>query len=258
MEQPRRTGITAVSGDGEAMDQQPRQRQRDGHQQPSSRSLATENPTCSTFPFRLTGVCGPCRPWPGPASWRRKPPPVALAAARIRFHARSRSASLTPSTWSNRAIALRTCRASVSGSLRSLGNANSLSAQPVLLRGAHALAAARDVLAAGPGALRLPGPGDVALGSFFCSHGSHHASYSTRVVASGVVSPRMAAALGAGRRLAGPEAGSTVTAWVRAAPAGRVKVPVAVCLSPLRGAAGRTPCPWPAHIPDGSCPAESC
>src|SRR6202034_2783933 len=46
----------------------------------------------------------------------------------IRFHARSRSASVTPSTWLKRAIALRTCRASVSGSLRSLGNAKSLSA----------------------------------------------------------------------------------------------------------------------------------
>jgi len=30
------------------------------------------------------------------------------AAAVMRFHARSRSASLTPSTWSNRAMALRT------------------------------------------------------------------------------------------------------------------------------------------------------
>lgn len=32
------------------------------------------------------------------------------AAAAMRFHASSRSASLTPSTWSKRAMALRTCR----------------------------------------------------------------------------------------------------------------------------------------------------
>src|SRR5207244_12926027 len=50
--------------------------------------------------------------------------PYFRAAARIRRHAASRSASLTPSTWSKRAIALRTCRASFSGSLRSFGNAN--------------------------------------------------------------------------------------------------------------------------------------
>jgi hypothetical protein len=47
------------------------------------------------------------------------------AAARIRRHARSRSASLTPSTWLNLARAFRTWRASQIGSLRSLGNANS-------------------------------------------------------------------------------------------------------------------------------------
>src|SRR2546430_3810374 len=61
-------------------------------------------------------------------SWRQ---PLALtstpylrAAVRMRRHAASRSASLTPSTWSKRAIALRTWRASFSGSLRSFGNAN--------------------------------------------------------------------------------------------------------------------------------------
>src|SRR2546429_161567 len=61
-------------------------------------------------------------------SWRQ---PLALtstpylrAAVRMRRHAASRSLSLTPSTWSKRAIALRTWRASLSGSLRSLGNAN--------------------------------------------------------------------------------------------------------------------------------------
>jgi hypothetical protein len=36
VEQPRRTNVVTVSGNGEAMDQQPRQRQRDGHQQPST------------------------------------------------------------------------------------------------------------------------------------------------------------------------------------------------------------------------------
>src|SRR5579864_194440 len=50
--------------------------------------------------------------------------PNFLAAARMRLHAASRSDSLTPSTWSKRAIALRTCLASFRGSLRSLGKAN--------------------------------------------------------------------------------------------------------------------------------------
>src|ERR1700682_6394843 len=50
--------------------------------------------------------------------------PYFRAAVRIRRHAASRSDSLTPSTWSKRAMALRTCLASFSGSLRSLGNAN--------------------------------------------------------------------------------------------------------------------------------------
>jgi hypothetical protein len=44
VQQPRRTGITAISGDGEAMDQQPRQRQRDDHQQPSPQPDGQENP----------------------------------------------------------------------------------------------------------------------------------------------------------------------------------------------------------------------
>jgi hypothetical protein len=46
------------------------------------------------------------------------------AAERIRFQAASRSESLTPSTWSKRATALRTWLAWLSGSLRSFGNAN--------------------------------------------------------------------------------------------------------------------------------------
>src|SRR6266571_5764493 len=50
--------------------------------------------------------------------------PYFLAADLIRRHAASRSDLLTSSTWLNLAIALGTCRASVSGSLRSLGNAN--------------------------------------------------------------------------------------------------------------------------------------
>src|SRR5438309_4981446 len=50
--------------------------------------------------------------------------PYFLAADLIRRHAASRSDLLTSLTWLNLAIALRTCRASVSGSLRSLGNAN--------------------------------------------------------------------------------------------------------------------------------------
>src|SRR3982074_1328739 len=50
--------------------------------------------------------------------------PYFLAAARMRRHAESRSVSLTPSTWSKRAMALRTCPASLSGSLRSFGKAN--------------------------------------------------------------------------------------------------------------------------------------
>ena len=50
--------------------------------------------------------------------------PYLRAALRMRRQAASRSASLTPSTWSNRATALRTCRASLSGSLRCSGNAN--------------------------------------------------------------------------------------------------------------------------------------
>src|SRR5947209_7023595 len=49
--------------------------------------------------------------------------PNLRAAVRIRRHAASRSLSLTPSTWSKRATALRTCRASFSGSLRSFGKA---------------------------------------------------------------------------------------------------------------------------------------
>src|SRR5215469_419242 len=43
----------------------------------------------------------------------------------------ARSSSLTPRTWPSRAIALRTCEASVSGSLRSVGNANALSGRSV-------------------------------------------------------------------------------------------------------------------------------
>ncbi len=50
--------------------------------------------------------------------------PYLSAAFLIRFHAASRSSSLTPFTWSKRAIALRTWLASSSGSLRSLGKAN--------------------------------------------------------------------------------------------------------------------------------------
>ena len=42
----------------------------------------------------------------------------------MRFQATSRSASLTPSTWLKRAIALRTWLAFSSGSLRSFGKAN--------------------------------------------------------------------------------------------------------------------------------------
>src|ERR1700704_1104861 len=42
----------------------------------------------------------------------------------MRRQAASRSVSLTPSTWSKRAIAFRTWPASFSGSLRSLGKAN--------------------------------------------------------------------------------------------------------------------------------------
>jgi hypothetical protein len=44
VEQPRRTAITPVSGEGESMDQEPRQRQRDGHQQPSPQPDGQENP----------------------------------------------------------------------------------------------------------------------------------------------------------------------------------------------------------------------
>src|SRR5262245_60873736 len=44
----------------------------------------------------------------------------------------SRSASVTSSTWSKRAIALRTCAASVSGSFRLSGNANTLSGRRIL------------------------------------------------------------------------------------------------------------------------------
>ena len=49
--------------------------------------------------------------------------PNFFAAALIWPKASSRSSSDTPFTWSNRAIALRTCVASFSGSLRCLGNA---------------------------------------------------------------------------------------------------------------------------------------
>jgi hypothetical protein len=50
--------------------------------------------------------------------------PNFLAAALMRRHALSRSASLTPSTCMNRATAFRTCLASIKGSFRSLANAN--------------------------------------------------------------------------------------------------------------------------------------
>src|SRR5438309_11992107 len=56
-----------------------------------------------------------------PCTWISTP--NLRAAARMRFHAASRSSSVTPSTWSNRATALRTWRASVIGSLRSFVNA---------------------------------------------------------------------------------------------------------------------------------------
>jgi hypothetical protein len=50
-----------------------------------------------------------------------------LAAARwMRRNASPRSSSVTPRTWSNRAIALRTWLASFSGTLRTLGNAKAL------------------------------------------------------------------------------------------------------------------------------------
>src|SRR5258708_30760355 len=60
--------------------------------------------------------------------------PYFLAAARIRLQAASRSDSVTPSTWSKRAIALRTCPASFNGSLRSLGKANVQAGMPVISR----------------------------------------------------------------------------------------------------------------------------
>jgi hypothetical protein len=44
VQQPRRTGVTPVSSEGEAMDQEPRQRQRDDHQQPSPQPDEQENP----------------------------------------------------------------------------------------------------------------------------------------------------------------------------------------------------------------------
>jgi hypothetical protein len=49
------------------------------------------------------------------------------AAASIRFQAWSRSSSVTPSTWSNRAIAFRTCRASLMTSFLWEGKAKSAS-----------------------------------------------------------------------------------------------------------------------------------
>src|SRR4051794_19591630 len=53
--------------------------------------------------------------------------PNLRAARRIRSNASRRSPSDASLTWSNRAIALRTCDASLRGSLRSRGNAYSLS-----------------------------------------------------------------------------------------------------------------------------------
>ena len=71
------------------------------------------------------GVCGrlpSCR-----QSVSATSTPKWSAALRMLAKARSRSASLTSRTWSKRARAVRTCPASVSGSLRCSGNAYALS-----------------------------------------------------------------------------------------------------------------------------------
>ena len=60
VEQPRRTGVTTVGGEGEAMDQEPRQRQRDGHQQPSPQPGGQENPHIHS-PF-FWAVCSCAEP----------------------------------------------------------------------------------------------------------------------------------------------------------------------------------------------------
>src|SRR5262245_35549896 len=55
-----------------------------------------------------------------------------------------------------------------------VGEGEVLVRQPVFFRGAYALAAARDLRAVCPGALRLPGLGDVAPGGLFLPGGGHH------------------------------------------------------------------------------------
>lgn len=65
--------------------------------------------------------------------------PNFFAAARIRFQAWSRSESLTPSTWSKRAMASRTWAASFRGSLRSFGEREGAVGEMVLLSCVHTL-----------------------------------------------------------------------------------------------------------------------
>jgi hypothetical protein len=91
-----------------------------------------------------------------------------LDGGTMRFQARSRSVSLTPSTWPKRAMALRTWAASLSGSLRSSGAANWLSESrfssavliPSLIFGTS--------LAVGPLVLYLTGPFEFRRAASFC------------------------------------------------------------------------------------------
>jgi len=98
---------------------------RDGAR-PVGCGVAAQSPAgCAWVHYRLEDF----RPDRPPFISERQPraeisTPYLRAALRMRRHAASRSASLTPSTWSKRGTALRTWRASLSGSLRCFGNAN--------------------------------------------------------------------------------------------------------------------------------------
>ncbi len=80
-----------------------------------------------------------------------------LAAFMMRFQAASFSLSVMPSTWSNRATAFRKCLASVSGSLCSFVNANTLSGSLSFCAVLRPSLCFRNLGAVGSGALEPPG-----------------------------------------------------------------------------------------------------
>ena len=103
VEQPRRTNVVTVSGNGEAMDQQPRQRQRDGHQQPSTQPDGQESPHVQRPFFPACRAAQAACPRSGHASSALGIPHAGAgrtaAAARSRQRAAAAAAEACPVTF---------------------------------------------------------------------------------------------------------------------------------------------------------------